>query len=297
MKWSREEFEQSTQILVKVLEDQQRASDDGGGQLVHWQLEYHQNKNSHESILYLVHAPIIMNDRSGDCCSSGEEEIVDDDTTTTIHQQDNNDTTWSLEDETILLDPDSLDKSTTTTITTNDDNTQTDKNSISNNVNQSTQWFFSVVYSDTWQVPILYFTVQGWSTDDNKNGSPCTRSEVLDLLLNNYSNENTIYDGFDTWDFISQEEHPITGIPCFFLHPCQTEHRLKVMIESTLASSSSPNYDENTTVTATDDGSCLLTNGSILWSWMSMILPSVNCPISSSYFQSIQNQLVFSNIK
>jgi hypothetical protein len=65
-----------------------------------------------------------------------------------------------------------------------------------------------VFYSPTYQVPVFYFT-----TDVNECG------------------------GFRTVK-TSFAEHPITGLPCYYLHPCQT-----ATILSELASTSTPlNY-------------------------------------------------------
>lgn len=115
------------------------------------------------------------------------------------------------------------------------------------------KWHFSIVYSDTYGVPVLYFRVQ------TLDGSPCERFKILEWLPNQSIEDN--------WDFISQEEHPISGLPSYFLHPCQTSGRLAKLLQSSQA-------DE-----------------SILWAWMSMIFPAVSHPIPSSFFHKIQRHL------
>jgi len=116
------------------------------------------------------------------------------------------------------------------------------------------QWDFSIVYSETYRAPVLYFRVQ------NLEGSPCGRSKVLDLLPSQAI--------IDSWDFVSQEEHPFLGIPYFFLHPCQASTRLSLVMMGS-------------------DGENICT----LWTWMSMVLPAVNHQIPSLYFKLIQNHL------
>lgn len=115
------------------------------------------------------------------------------------------------------------------------------------------QWNFSIVFSDTYRVPVLYFRVQ------TLDGSPCERSRVLKWLPNQSI--------ADSWDFISQEEHPISGLPSYFLHPCQSSSRLKEILRSTKYSAS------------------------LLWAWMSMILPAVNYPIPPSFYKYILSKL------
>lgn len=111
------------------------------------------------------------------------------------------------------------------------------------------EWRFSVVYSDTFRVPVLYFQVM------RLDGSPCLRNEVLSTLKCNEPN--------DGWDFLSFEEHPVNGTPSFFLHPCQTSARLSLV------------YDGKDTRT------------SPLLSWMTMMLPAVGFRIPVGIFRSL----------
>merc|ERR1719245_400036 len=94
------------------------------------------------------------------------------------------------------------------------------------------EWNLSVVYSETWNVPVLYFRVQ------YLDGRVCSRDTILLLIQ--------LKD-----DFVSEEEHPIHGVPCFFLHPCQTHDCLQLL-----------------------DNDC-----NIVLRWMMMVLPAVKCKI------------------
>ena len=122
-----------------------------------------------------------------------------------------------------------------------------------------TEWNFSIVFHAIWRVPTLYFSVH------DIDGIPTTRDAVISILLDNTTNESIISEE-QTWDFVSQEEHPVTGKPSFFLHPCQTATKMEFILNQ-------PKHH------------------SPLLSWMSMILPSVGCRISPIIFQQAQKQL------
>ena len=117
--------------------------------------------------------------------------------------------------------------------------------------NNNVEWIFSIVYSETWQVPVLYFTV---SQEDR---IPCSRDQVLEILK----------EQDDSWEFVSYEEHPATGVPSLFLHPCQTKERMAQLL---------------------DHGN---TPEQQLWSWMSLIFPTVGFSIPSKTFLRVQQKL------
>jgi hypothetical protein len=129
--------------------------------------------------------------------------------------------------------------------------------------NSNIEWSFSIVYSDTYQVPTLYFHVQ------HQDGSPCIRSQVLQWLQEDTIDESET----NSWDFVSQEQHPHTGFPSYFLHPCRTSERMKLLQESF-----SSRRDDMAGI-------------NFLWVWMSMVLPSVNHPIPSKLFGILQDRM------
>lgn len=121
------------------------------------------------------------------------------------------------------------------------------------------EWMFSIVYSETWNVPVLYFNVF-----KQLDRIPCQREEVLAVLKEHVE---------DSWEFLSYDEHPATGVPSLFLHPCQTKERIARL----------NNGDRN--VTAEEK----------LWSWMSLILPVVGFSIPSKIFLRVQQRLKATN--
>jgi hypothetical protein len=173
----------------------------------------------------------------------------------------------NLEDEEILAD----DQCYTDTTTTDDVGEQKQQ--------FATQWTFSVVYSTTYQSPVLYFYVQ------EMNGNPVGRHLLLKLLRKEHersafqsSNDFPI----DAWEFVSQEEHPVTGLSSFFLHPCQSAERLRLL---TTVAGETREAHNGLEKNSDADGS---TKTNVLWAWMSMILPAVGHSIPSSYFRSVQ---------
>lgn len=121
------------------------------------------------------------------------------------------------------------------------------------------QWHLSVVYNETWQSPVLYFHVQ------DERGEPCPRSRIV-KLLSNLHHQNQVS---DSWDFVSQEEHPVTRVPSFFLHPCRSNERLGHL-------------------TATEGSH----NAAIsLLQWMSITLPAIGLALSSSDFVKLSTIL------
>ena len=123
------------------------------------------------------------------------------------------------------------------------------------------EWSFSVAYSHVWAVPVLYFRVQ------YLNGMPLSRPEVLnilrcgadhDVVKSDDSTQGVSVEEDDGWNFVSYEEHPITGVPSFFLHPCQTSKRLHLLMA---------------TGTNSDDSVEKNKSAVVLLSWLSMILP------------------------
>ncbi|KAL7574936.1 hypothetical protein ACA910_010760 [Epithemia clementina (nom. ined.)] len=124
-------------------------------------------------------------------------------------------------------------------------------------------WHFSIVYSHTFQCPILYFRV------DHLNGAAETSRDMIVKSLSSQHHQNHVE---DTWEFVSVEEHPIHKSPYFILHPCQTQERMKILMQATGRRDANP-------------------PGFRLLSWMSMILPAVGLAISSREFVSIQKHL------
>ena len=88
---------------------------------------------------------------------------------------------------------------------------------------------YDVVYSPSYQVPVLYLTFAKAST------SKCIPLPAADELY-----EMLVPQGFKTpmRDFgvmgaLSMAEHPITGMPAYFVHPCRTQEALAPLLRDT----------------------------------------------------------------
>ena len=81
---------------------------------------------------------------------------------------------------------------------------------------------FSVVFVASYQVPALFFTVC------DAGGAPVSTDDVWRSIPRQYRASA----GMDRWSFVTQREHPVTGRPCYMLHPCGTDQLLKLVGES-----------------------------------------------------------------
>ena len=176
-----------------------------------------------------------------------------------------------LEDDSILLDGDT----TTVSILSSPASDQISSSDSSTSKATGLLWRLSMVYSPTWMVPVLYFTVQNASS-----GSILSRPQVMDLISHK-KNDNSKgrgssihHDDDDSGDyFLSQEMHPVSGVPSFFLHPCQTATRMKELIHSSSSSSQKNNHHL------------------YLWTCLSLLLPTLGFEIPSTIFTAVQNEL------
>ncbi|KDN49605.1 hypothetical protein K437DRAFT_77245 [Tilletiaria anomala UBC 951] len=84
----------------------------------------------------------------------------------------------------------------------------------------------SICWSTTWKVPGFYFNVL-------HGGRVLGLEEVVrsPFILNTYLEgldvEVSAAPDMAAFPQLSQGEHPVTGLPCFYLHPCETAARLQ----------------------------------------------------------------------
>jgi ubiquitin-like-conjugating enzyme ATG10 len=88
---------------------------------------------------------------------------------------------------------------------------------------------YHIVYSTTYRVPVLYFNAY------KADSSLLTLDEVWDELQPTEMTED------NKWSFITQGEHPLLGIPFFFIHPCQTQ-QLMQQIKTMHGEDNKPRY-------------------------------------------------------
>lgn len=75
---------------------------------------------------------------------------------------------------------------------------------------------YHVVYSSSYQVPVLYFNAY------YSNGSVLTKDELEEFVINPNYREPLKSSTLMQQGSISQQEHPILGLPFYYIHPCDT---------------------------------------------------------------------------
>lgn len=131
----------------------------------------------------------------------------------------------------------------------NEEDVPVDKFSVSVKHSDVVNFKHHIVYSDSYNVPVMYFTAT--STD----GRIKTLEEIWQLVP-----EQQKHALKERWSFITQQEHPYLQIPCYQLHPCHTSNFMKAL--ST-------------------------TNSNYLLMWISAIGPVVNLNLPMAYFHLI----------
>ncbi|KAN0027604.1 hypothetical protein ACTFIU_010572 [Dictyostelium citrinum] len=80
---------------------------------------------------------------------------------------------------------------------------------------------FDIIYSKSYQVPVLY--LNAFSSFDS---SPLSWNEIWNNLpLSNFDKNQQ-----SAIPYITQVEHPILGNPCYQLHPCETDNLMKLVL-------------------------------------------------------------------
>ncbi|KAJ4466513.1 hypothetical protein J3R30DRAFT_3587106 [Lentinula aciculospora] len=89
-----------------------------------------------------------------------------------------------------------------------------------------------VVYSATFQVPCFYLTMY------HSNGASLSINELLastlfgpDILREADTTSFALTRRSTTFPLLSQGDHPTTGRPCWFLHPCETTAAVEELLK------------------------------------------------------------------
>ena len=127
---------------------------------------------------------------------------------------------------------------------------------------------FHILYHKTWILPVLY--LQAHHLD---SGEQCSCTAVLKAL--------SLRDTDSSWEFLSEDEYPVTGMPWCFLHPCMNDARLDLLSRG--SDSDSVSYDRWNTLPNAKDW--------LLVSWMSMIIPAVKGKTPIYLFQFLRDNI------
>ena len=253
----RQDFETSARALIQACH-QSSASTSSEFPFTNWQLtESSEHGGGSENMMYLTHPPVTQVVSQSEHLLALEQPQ---------QQEDDNSLPAELlwQDDSILVDHDQ---------NKGESNNNNNNNNPLDVVVQEVIliWNISVVYSETFQVPVLYFTLE------YTNGCPVERRSMVSLLSLTMDNP---MDMDQEWSSVSQDLHPETGRPSYFLHPCHTNDTLQHMMMIS-------------TATATATTTTKITCPSLLWmwTWMSIVLPVIGYGIPSKYFLEIQQRL------
>uniref|UniRef100_A0A8C5LQ28 Ubiquitin-like-conjugating enzyme ATG10 n=1 Tax=Leptobrachium leishanense TaxID=445787 RepID=A0A8C5LQ28_9ANUR len=111
-----------------------------------------------------------------------------------------------------------------------------------------TQYEYHVLYSISYQAPVLYFRACFL------DGRPLTLEEIWQRVHDCY--KPRLLNG--PWETITQQEHPILGQPFFVLHPCRTNEFMSLIQTNSR-------------------------NGNYITSWLSIVGPVVGLTLPLSY--------------
>lgn len=96
---------------------------------------------------------------------------------------------------------------------------------------------YDIVHSPSYQVPVLYVTLQ---SHDYQGWKPLQLpvDEVYSLLTPRAHHEQLRNIG--VVGALSMTDHPISGLPVYFMHPCRTGEAMEAVVNSTEMASMKP---------------------------------------------------------
>lgn len=170
------------------------------------------------------------------------------------------------------------------------------------------RWIYSIVYSPTWQAPVLYFTAESSATSASLSDGPggdSSNDDALPLFLSRRQVLQELHHDDaavtaqqgdcdeDSWNFVSAEEHPMTGLPSFFLHPCQTADCLSTIMTTTPALPSASSLPASLPAMRhdNDDDGMVVQAAQRLWAWCALVLPAAGLVIPPATYVQVRHDL------
>jgi hypothetical protein len=182
----------------------------------------------------------------------------------------------------------------------NNDGWPTTRNDSDNDGRMMIRWVYSIVYSPTWQAPVLYFTAES-STASDGPGDSGNDNDTLPLFLSRRQVLQELHhpdvvttgngDEDDSWNFVSAEEHPMTGLPSFFLHPCQTADCLSTIMTTVPSSPLPPSPSASSPALRHDDDDGIVQAAHRLWAWCALVLPAAGLVIPPATYVKVRHDL------
>ncbi len=84
---------------------------------------------------------------------------------------------------------------------------------------------YGIIHSPTYQVPVLYLSLE-WS----KGGKPPSLQEVFEPLVS--PSYQAQIQNVGVMGGLSMTDHPISGLPTYFVHPCRTSEAISAFTGS-----------------------------------------------------------------
>ena len=124
---------------------------------------------------------------------------------------------------------------------------------------QSISYHYTIVYSESYQVPVMYFTAS-W-----QDGGQLQLEQVWDQIK--------LSSDINKLSTLTQIEHPLLGIPCYHIHPCNTATMMSSVLDDTVKGSGTLEWQTK-----------------YLIMWLSLVSPLVNLPFSIPLFSSCTSE-------
>lgn len=88
---------------------------------------------------------------------------------------------------------------------------------------------YDIVYSPAYQVPVLYMT---FANPESGKSIPLPSPEQIYTLLVPDDFKSTMHD-VGIMGALSMSDHPVAGVPAYFVHPCRTQEALAPLLGRT----------------------------------------------------------------
>ncbi len=76
---------------------------------------------------------------------------------------------------------------------------------------------YHIVYSESFQVPVLYFSA--WNMDTSQY---LTREQIMTIIIDKHRDDCILPKELNPYTMITQGEHPILSTIFYYVHPCET---------------------------------------------------------------------------
>ena len=127
---------------------------------------------------------------------------------------------------------------------------------------------YHIVYSDSYEVPILYFNAT------QSNGQQLPLDDIWKIVSKDLTSSNT-----DRWSLVSQQEHPLLSRPFYHIHPC---HTAKVMGKAITVL----NCEQHRSETVSSNGPKCSSSVNYLIAWLSTFGPLVGLKVPLGFVRA-----------